>query len=426
MYLYSPCGRAGTRSVAGRGWTMNEDFGFSIHRRGTHRLAGRTILQIVPALDQPDADTAAIDVAAALAEAGARPLVACPPGRLVPELQAKGGVWLDFPAASKNPLAMLFNARRLRALLAAEQVDLVHARSRPAGWVSFAASRAAKTPLVTSLMQISTGQSIVRQRYTSVMARGDAVIAGSKYAAATISSLYPFSAGHVALIRPGVDLKPFIAATIEASRVQALRQLWGIAPDERIVLLVAKPSIWKGHKVLIEAVKLLVDDGFGDLKLVLVGDSKGGFGREIDLAVKAAGLASRVHRAAVCADMPAALLAAAVVVVPSIEPEAFGRVAVEAQAVGTPVIVSDLGALPETVLAPPDVAAVRRTGWRVSPSDPLLLADAMREVFALGASGRDALALRARRQVEDRFSIDRMAQETLERYGSVLDRQPDP
>ena len=89
--------------------------------------------------------------------------------------------------------------------------------------------------------------------------------------------------------------------------------------------------------------------------------------------------------------MPAALLAASVVVVPSIEPESFGRIAVEAQAVGTPVVVSDLGALPETVLAPPDVEPARRTGWRISPSDSTLLADALGEALALGASGREAL-----------------------------------
>ena len=124
--------------------------------------------------------------------------------------------------------------------------------------------------------------------------------------------------------------------------------------------------------------------------------------------------------------MPAALLTAAVVVVPSIEPEAFGRVAIEAQAVGTPVVVSDLGAVPETVLAPPETEAAKRTGWRVSPSDPELLADAMREALALGASGRDALALRARRQVEARFAIERMARETLDAYATLLERQSNP
>ena len=401
---------------------MTEDFGFSLHRRGSHRLAGRTILQLVASLDTADTDRAAIDVALALAEAGARPLVAAPPGRLVSELQANGGVWIDFPTRSKNPLAMMMNVRKLQALMARERVDLVHARSRPAGWVAYAATRARTVRLVTSLQQISPGQSIVKQQYNAVMAKGEIVIAGSKFAAATIMSLYPVAAGHITLVRPGVDLKPYSPQSIDPARVQALRQAWTVTPDDRIVMLVARPSIWKGHKVLLEAVKMLQDDGATGLIIVFIGDPSGG-GREVELAIKASGLGAVVRKLRTCADMPAALLAAAVVVVPSIEAEAFGRIAVEAQAVGTPVVVSDLGALPETVLAPPDIEAGRRTGWRVSPSDPALLAKAIGEALALGASGRDALAIRARRHVEERFSIARMTRETLDAYATVLDRQ---
>ena len=408
------------------GRAMSEDFSFSVHRRGAHRLAGRTVLQVAPALADSDVDRAVIEVAGALAEAGARPLVAAPPGRLVSELQAKGGVWLDFATQAGNPIAMMFLSRRLRRLIAEEQVDLVHARSRRAGWMAYGATRAAKVPLITSLGQISPGQSVLRQRYNSVMARGDTVIAGSKFAAATITSLYPYAAGHVTLVRSGVDLKPFTSAVIAPARVQSLRTAWAVAPDERVILLVAKPSIWKGHKVLIEAVRLLTTSGIGDLKLVFIGDAKGTFGREIELATKAADMQGRITRVAECADMPAALLAAAVVVVPSIEAESFGRVAIEAQAVGTPVVVSDLGALAETVLAPPDVEAGRRTGWRISPSDPAALADALKEALSLGASSRGALAQRARKHVETRFAIERTARETLDAYADLLDRQSAP
>lgn len=401
---------------------IDQDYGFSLHRRGAHSLAGRTILQVVSSLADPDLDRPSIDVAVALAEAGARPLVAAPPGRLVSDLQAKGGVWVEFPSGTKNPLAMALATRQLRRLIAQEQVDLVHARSRPAGWMSFAATRSAKVPLVTSLTTLVPGQSVLRQRYNSVMARGDTVIAGSRFAAATISSLYPAAVGHITLIRPGVALKPYAPATIEAARVQALRRAWAVAPEERIVLLVARASVWKGHKVLIEAARLLVERGMLDLKLVFIGESRSGFDREIDVALKTAGLGARVKRVATCPDMPAALLAASAVVVPSIEAESFGRIAVEAQAVGTPVVVSDLGALPETVLAPPEVEPSRRTGWRISPSDPALLADALGEALALGASGRDALGLRARRQAEERFSVERMARETLDAYAAILER----
>lgn len=399
---------------------MSDDFGFSIHRRGTHRLAGRTILQVLTSMTP--SESGSVDVAAALAEAGARPLVAAPAGPLVSELQAKGGVWLDFPADARNPLAMALAVRRLRALLVAEQVDLVHVRARPPAWVAYAATRPSKIPLVTSLTQISPGRSIVRQRYDSVMAKGDVVMAGSRFTAATIASLYPAAAGKIEIVRPGLDLRPFAADGIGAARVQGLRRAWGILPDERIILLAARPSVWKGHKVLVEATRLLVERGSRDLKLVLLGAGKGGASREIDQAVKAAALEARVQKVEAASDMPAALLSAAVVVVPSIEAEAFGRVAIEAQAVGTPVVVSDLGALPEAVLAPPEVEASKRTGWRVPPSDPALLAEALAEALSLGASARDALALRARRQVEARYAIARLVSETLNVYTTAIER----
>ena len=403
---------------------MNEDFGFSPQRRGTHRLAGRTVLQILPSLDPREADPAVIELVAALAEAGARALVAAPQGPLVSELQAKGGVWIPFPAAAKNPLAMAVNARRLRLILAREQIALVHVRSRPAAWVAWAATRTAKIPLVTSMQQIAPAPGLLRQRYNSVMARGDIVMAGSRFAASTIPALYPWALDRISLIRPGVDLRGLTPLEIGPVRVQTLRHDWQVPPDERIILLAGRPSLWKGHKVLIEAAGLLAARGMTGIKVILTGDARGKSGpvREIEQAIAKAGLGGAVRWAGLCADMPAALLAAAAVVIPSLEPEAFGRIAVEAQALGTPVIVSDLGAVPETVLAPPDVDPSRRTGWRVPANDPILLADALIEALSLGASSRDALALRARRQVEDRFSIDRMTRQTLDVYAALLDR----
>ena len=403
---------------------MNEDSGFSLHRRGMHRLAGRTVMQIVPSLDAGEIDRTTIEIAGALAEAGARALVAASGGRLVSELQAKGGVWIPFPAQAKNPVAMAFNVRRLRSLVLKEGVDLLHARSRPAAWVAYGATRATRTPFVTSAQQIAPGLGLLRQRYNSVVARGDIVVAGSRYAAALIPTLYPWAIDRVSLIRPGVALKTLSAQKIDPARVQALRQAWQVASDERIVLLAGRPSLWKGHKVLIDATRHLLQTGVGDIKVVLIGDGKGRSGhvRDIDHAIAKADLGAIVRQVGPCADMPAALLAAAVVVVPSLEPEAFGRLAVEAQALGTPVVVSDLGAVPETVLAPPDVEPAKRTGWRVPANDVVLLAEAIGETLALGASGRDALALRARKQVEERFSIERMTRQTLDAYAALLDR----
>ena len=142
--------------------------------------------------------------------------------------------------------------------------------------------------------------------------------------------------------------------------------------------------------------------------------------KELDKLIEARGLKGVVSRVGHCADMPAAFLTASVVAVPSTEPEAFGRSAVEAQAMGTPVVVSDLGAVPETVLAPPDAAPEARTGWRVPAGDADALAEALQAALNLGASARAAMARRARDHVEKNFSLEQMTRETLGVYATLL------
>ena len=390
-------------------------------------LAGACVLQIIPELDAGGAERTTVDVAAGLAAVGARALVATEGGRLVGELQAKGGHWLRFPAASKNPAAMAVNVARLMALCRREGVQLVHARSRAPAWVALGAVRRLGLPFVTTYHGSYSGRTGVKVLYNSVMARGDAVIANSRYTAALIARLHAEQAGdRVRVIHRGTDLSTFTPVAVGAGRVEALRRAWGVAPHERVVLLAARLTAWKGHRVLIDAAARMRDQGLPDLAVVLAGDPQGrtAYERELDALVAARGLAGIVRRVGHCADMPAAFRAASVVAVPSVEPEAFGRAAVEAQALGTPVVVSDLGAVPETVLAPPDVPAAQRTGWRVPPGDAAALAAALGEALTLGASARDALARRGRAHVEANFSLDRMVGDTLGVYAGLLGRRP--
>ncbi|AWN36866.1 glycosyltransferase family 4 protein [Methylobacterium radiodurans] len=388
-------------------------------------LAGACVLQIIPALDAGGAERTTVDVAAGLAAAGARALVATEGGRLVGELQAKGGVWVPFPAGSKNPLAMALNVGRLARLCRREGVGLIHARSRAPAWVALGAARRLRLPFVTTYHGSYSGRTGVKVLYNSVMARGDAVIANSHYTADLIRRLHAEQAGdRVQVIHRGTDLAAFTPVAVGPGRVEALRRSWGVAPHERVVLLAARLTAWKGHRVLIEAAALMRGRGVGDLAVVLAGDPQGreGYVREIDALIAARGLQGIVRRVGHCTDMPAAFRAASVVAVPSVEPEAFGRAAVEAQALGTPVVVSDLGAVPETVLSPPDVEPGQRTGWRVPAGDADALAAALGDALALGASARDALGRRARAHVEANFSLERMVGDTLDVYARLLGR----
>ncbi|CAN7642529.1 glycosyltransferase family 4 protein [Bosea sp. LjRoot9] len=390
----------------------------------THPLSGRTILQIIPDLEAGGAERTAVDIAKGLTDVGARALVATEGGRLVAELQAKGGVWLPFPAATKNPFAMALNVRRLALLCRHEGVELIHARSRAPAWVALAAARSLKLPFVTTYHGSYASRSVVKTLYNSVMARGDVVIANSGYTADLILAKHGFARDRIRVVHRGTNFSAFAPAAVGTERIQALRAAWKVEPHQRIVLLPGRLTSWKGHRVLIEAARILRDGGDAETAFIMAGDPQGrdGYVKELDQLIAKAGLEGRVKRVGHCTDMPAALLSAAVVTVPSTEPEAFGRVAVEAQAMGAPVVVADLGAVPETVLAPPQVTPAERTGWRVPPGDAAALAASLAEALALRPSARDALARRARQHVERHFSLETMVAETLDVYCALLGR----
>jgi glycosyltransferase involved in cell wall biosynthesis len=388
-------------------------------------LQGRTILQIIPDLNAGGAERTAIDVAEGLVQAGARALVATDGGRLIGELQAKGGIWVPFPAATKNPFSMAANVGTLARLIRDERVDLVHARSRAPAWVAYAATRMTRKPFVTTYHGAYNGKSAPKVLYNSVMARGDVVIANSQFTAELIQKVHRIEPSKLRVIPRGTNFEAFSPDRVAPDRIVRMRRLWDVAPDERIVLLAARLTAWKGQKVLIKAAKLLRERGYGDVAIVLAGDPQGreGYVAELDRLIAEEGLGAVVHRVGHVEDMPAALAASAIVAVASIEPEAFGRVAVEAQAMGVPVIVTNLGAVPETVLAPPQVRPEQRTGWRVEPGDAEDLANAIANALDLGASARDALARRARRHVETRFSLESMIADTLDCYQALLEAQ---
>ena len=387
-----------------------------------HNLVGYTILQIVPDLQSGGAERACVDIAAALSSAGARSLVASAGGRMVSELQAKGGIWTPFPAATKNPLKMALNISRLARLLREEGVDLVHVRSRAPAWVAYYAAQRAGVRFVTTYHSSYGAASPIKQRYNAIMARGDVVIANSEYTSKRIREHYPAASDRIAVIPRGIDLNKFTPTHVDSARVERLRQQWGVAAYERVLLMPARLSARKGHETLIEALKiLLTNDAAKDLKVILAGDAHSrAFRKNLEAQIARAGLGAVMQCVGYCDDMPAAYLAAACVVAPAIVPEAFGRVGVEAQAMGAPVIISDIGAAPEIVRAPPDVPAHRTTGWRVPPANPEALAQAITTVLSMKASARDLLSRQARDHAQARFSVEKMQRATLEVYARLL------
>ncbi|MGH6851759.1 MAG: glycosyltransferase [Methylocella sp.] len=396
---------------------MPQVFSLPFKDRAAHPLAGVTVLQIIPGLDANPTARAAIDIAAALGAAGARALVACAGGRLEGELQAKGGVFVRFPSRTTNPLAMALNARRLARLIAAENAGIVHARSRALAWVALGATRRTKTPFVTTFPAVCHGSNPIARRYNSGLARGDVVLADSDFAAGLATKLHFRAAGKIRVVHHGLDCQVFTPDAVTPARVQAARRRFKVAPHERIVLLAARTRPGSGHKILIEAAGLLLRSGLAGVKFILASDrdENSALDRSIDRAIATEGLQGIMYRAGHC-DMPAALLAASIVVVPATEARAFGGAAVQAQAMGTPVIAANLAAAPETVLAPPMVEESSRTGFLVPPGDAAALALAIATVLSLGATAGGGLSSRAKKHVEACFSAAQMCAATLEAY----------
>jgi glycosyltransferase involved in cell wall biosynthesis len=397
--------------------SMSSQSGSFFRDRAAHPLAGFTVLQIIPEMQPGGSARASIEIAAALSRVGANALVAGRAGQMVSELQAKGGVFVPFPAHSRNPFAMALNVRRLARLIEAERVDIVHVRSRAAAWVAYGATRLTKTPLVTSFQTGFETADAFATRYNSVLGRGDVIIADSDYAADRIASRYPAAKGKIRIASRGVDCQVFSPQAVSPARVQAVRREWGAAADDRIVLHAAGADAGRDAQIFIAAVRDLIATGLGGTKFIITGgDEDGGrLVKDIDRAIVKAQLQGIVRRTGPIRDLPAALLAASVVTTPSSQSEE-GCAALQAQAMGTPVIRADAGAAHETILAPPEAGDSARTGWRIPPGDSAALAAAITTSLELGATARDRLSLRARAHVESRFSLEQNCKATLDSY----------
>ncbi len=380
-----------------------------------------TILQIIPALDTGGAELSTIEAAEAIVRAGGRALVATEGGRLAPRLAAAGGEMIVFPAGTKNPAAILWNARRLARIARDENIGLIHARSRAPAWSAFKAARRAGLPFVTTYHGAYSEKSRLKRAYNGVMARGDIVIANSRFTAGLIKSRYRTPEERIRVIYRGVSAEAFDPVRVGASRVMALSKRWGGADDARIVLHPARVTHWKGHLDLIAAADRL-RDGPAGLVFIMAGDAQGrdGYVAQLEQQIAALGLESRVKLVGHCDDMPAAYASAHVTIVASTEPEAFGRAAAEAQAMGCPVISTDIGAPPETVLAEPRVSRGHATGWLVRPGDPDVLARTLGAALAMPPAERAALGGRARAHVLASFSIEAMQRATLAVYDELL------
>lgn len=379
----------------------------------TEASAVPTVLQVLPRLETGGVERGTIEIAQALVAAGWRAIVASEGGRMVRELDRIGAEHITLPLATKHPLKIQRNGAALARLIREKGVSVIHARSRAPAWSALRAARATNTPFVTTFHgTYNLGPFGLKRRYNAVMTEGDRVIAISEFIRGHMLSTYGVDDSKVRVIHRGVDFSRFDPEKVSAERMIQLSQRWRLADDEPVIMLPGRLTRWKGQLLLIEALKALKDLKF---RCVLVGSDQGrtAYREEVEQAIDAAGLRDRVQVADDCQDMPAAYMLADVVVCASTDPEAFGRVPAEAQAMGRPVVAPDHGASPEIVQH-------HLTGWLFGAMHPGSLATMVREALTLSPSEREELSLREMAHVRKHFSTETMCAKTLDVYRDVM------
>jgi glycosyltransferase involved in cell wall biosynthesis len=367
------------------------------------------ILQVLPSLVTGGVERGAVEIAQVIAETGAHSLVASAGGPLVQSIERAGGIHVTLPLATKSPLGIWHNVAALEALIRAEKISLVHARSRAPAWSAWLACRRTGVPFVTTYHGAYGEEFPLKRRYNSVMARGCIVIAASQYIADLVMRQHGVPAERIRVIPRGVDPAQFDPAAIDGGRIARLREAWRLPVGTRTVMLPGRLTGWKGQAVLLDAMARL---DRRDVVAVLVGSHQGRhrYARQLEQQARQLGIADSLRLVGQCDDMPAALCLADVVVHASTQPEAFGRVVIEAQAMARPVVASDLGGPVETVRH-------GETGWRVAPGDPDALAAAMTMALDLDPQVRQALGERARASVP---TVRAMQDATVAVYRTVL------
>lgn len=371
-----------------------------------------TILQILPELRSGGVERGTIEIAEALAVAGWRSLVVSAGGPMTEQLKRVNASHIELPVQSKNPFTILRNARRLEEIIKTHEVDIVHARSRAPAWSAWMATRNTQTAFITTFHGVYGLENNWKKKYNEVMVRGERVIAVSNFVAEHILSNYPCDPEKIRVIHRGADVERFRPELASGPRIMQLAQSWHLPEDKPVILMPGRITRWKGQHVLLEALHKLPHRNF---VCILLGESghHTGYKQELEAMIEQLDLVGHARIIPPTTHMVDAYALAHMVVVPSIEPEAFGRVPVEAQAMGKPVITTDHGGACETV-------EHGITGWRIKPNDADALADAIQQVLNLPAETLQQMGETSRQRVCEHFSTAAMCNKTLDLYEELL------
>ena len=369
------------------------------------------ILQLLPALGDGGVERSAVEMAEFLGKRGATNWVASSGGPLVADLESAGADHIVIPVGAKSPITMIGSAFKVAQLIDREKIDIVHARSRAPAWVALLAIRLSKRKprYLTTFHGLYGHKSGLKRVYNGAMLRCPVVIANSNFIRDHIVSVYGYPADQIIVAPRGIDPVVFDPAAITSEQRLSVRRDLGAADDQRLIVMVGRITGWKGHSILLDAFAKLADP---KTRLALIGSGDETTITNAKAQAERLGIKDRVTFAGSRRDIATVLSAADLAVSASTRPEAFGRAAIEAQAMETPVIATNHGGSCETVLH-------GETGWLVAPGDSDAMASALRQ--ALADPARLAImGHAARAHVLAHFTTQSMLEKEYSAYERVM------
>jgi len=374
-----------------------------------------TVVQIVPEMDEGGVEGETLDFAVYLARQGHRSIVISGGGRLVSQLQDSGVEHILWKNVGSKNVQCLKYIPKLKQFITREKVDVLHLRSRLPAWIGYLAWKSMddnrRPALITSFHGFYSVNS-----YSTIMTKGERVIAVSGGIKDHILDNYPIDRSKIRLVHGGYDANVFDPQKVNGERVRKLREAWAVGEAERpVIMLPGRFTFWKGQDVFIDSLIAIKDLDFLAL-CVGAAEENSSFVRKLRDKIETHKLEDKIKLVGHCNDMPAALsLADLVVSASSSQPEAFGKVAIEAMAMAKPIIATKHGGSLETVKD-------NETGWLVEPGDSEVLARAMRKVIG----DKDQLAIignNGKTWVEQHFTATRMCEKTLQLYKELLEEK---
>jgi glycosyltransferase involved in cell wall biosynthesis len=377
------------------------------------------VLQVIPKLGYGGAETGCYDIAHYLTENNCKSFIVTSGGELIKFVDKKKVKLIKLPVHSKNPILILLNSFILIGIILFYNINIVHARSRAPAWSCLIATKVTNRKFVTTFHGTYNFSGKIKKFYNSVMVRSDLIIAGSNFIFSHIKENYSEflrSSKKFLVIFRGINTDYFDTSTKLESDEKKLLENWGINKEKKIILMPGRLTSWKGQELFIEAIKLVqVELGYEAFHAVILGSEQGRdlFKKKLIHLTEKHQLNNQIKFIGHCKDMALAYKVSDIVVSASIEPEAFGRVAVEAQSMEKLIIASNIGGSNETILN-------GKTGILFQSGDPKSLSKKIIQAITMDDSSIKSIGKEGRKNVIKKFNVEKMCFSTYSEYKRLL------